>query len=217
MNIILFGPPGVGKGTQGARLAESLGILHLAMGDLLREAVANKTELGLKAKAFMDEGKLVPDELVIGLIEARITAPDAKQGFLLDGFPRNVAQAKALNAMLEKHGLQIDHVIFMDASKEALIQRLSGRLTCSACGFGFHRHYSPPKIEGQCDKCGGRLHQRADDNEEVIAQRLEVYAEQTSPLLAFYGDDESFSKVNAEADMDEVYALLESVVKGQHG
>jgi len=217
MNIILFGPPGVGKGTQGVRLAESLGIVHLAMGDLLRAAVADETELGLKAKAFMEAGKLVPDDLVIGLIEERITADDAKQGFLLDGFPRNVAQAKALNDMLHKHGLEIDHVIFMDASKQALVERLSGRLTCSACGFGFHRHYSPPKIEGRCDKCGGSLYQRPDDNEEVIAQRLDVYAEQTSPLLEFYGDDKSFSKVNAEAGMDEVYASLVSVVKGQHG
>jgi len=214
MNIILFGPPGVGKGTQGVKLAERFGIVHLAMGDLLRAAVADKTELGLKAKAFMDAGKLVTDDLVIGLIEERIIADDAAHGFLLDGFPRNVAQAKALNEMLTKHGLTIDHVIFMDASKEALLQRLTGRLTCSACGFGFHRHYSPPKIEGQCDKCGGSLYQRADDTEEVISQRLEVYAEQTSPLLDFYGDDEVFSKVDAEAGMDEVYASLERVVKG---
>jgi len=214
VNIILFGPPGVGKGTQGVKLAEQFGIVHLAMGDLLRAAVSEKTELGLKAKAFMDAGKLVTDDLVIGLIEERIVADDAANGFLLDGFPRNVAQAVALNEMLEKHGLKIDHVIFMDASKEALLQRLTGRLTCSACGFGFHRHYSPPKIEGQCDKCGGSLYQRADDTEEVISQRLEVYAEQTSPLLDFYGDDEAFSKVDAEAGMDEVYASLERVVKG---
>ena len=214
MNIILFGPPGVGKGTQGVKLAEQFGIVHLAMGDLLRSAVAEKTELGLKAKAFMDAGKLVTDDLVIGLIEARIVADDAANGFLLDGFPRNVEQAKALNEMLAQHGLKIDHIIFMDASKDALLQRLTGRLTCSACGFGFHRHYSPPKIEGQCDKCGGSLYQRADDTEEVISQRLEVYAEQTSPLLDFYGDDEVFSKVDAEAGMDEVYASLERVVKG---
>ncbi len=214
MNIILFGPPGVGKGTQGVKLAEQFGIVHLAMGDLLRSAVAEKTELGLKAKSFMDAGKLVTDDLVIGLIEARIVADDAANGFLLDGFPRNVEQAKALNEMLAQHGLKIDHIIFMDASKDALLQRLTGRLTCSACGFGFHRHYSPPKIEGQCDKCGGSLYQRADDTEEVISQRLEVYAEQTSPLLDFYGDDEVFSKVDAEAGMDEVYASLERVVKG---
>jgi len=214
MNIVLFGPPGVGKGTQGVKLAQEFGIVHLAMGDLLRAAVAAETPLGVKAKAFMDAGKLVTDELVIGLIEARICEDDASNGFLLDGFPRNVAQATALAAMLDKHGLHIEHVVFMDASKEALLERLAGRLTCKACGFGFHRHYSPPKIEGVCDKCDGTLYQRADDTEEVISQRLEVYAEQTAPLLDFYGDDEAFCKINAEAGLDEVYASLLSALKG---
>jgi len=214
MNIILFGPPGVGKGTQGVKLASEFGIVHLAMGDLLRAAVADETALGLKAKAFMDAGKLVTDELVIGLIEERISADDAVKGFLLDGFPRNVAQAVALNEMLDNKGLKINHVIFMDASKDALLARLTGRLTCSACGFGFHRHYSPPKIEGQCDKCSGSLYQRTDDTEEVISQRLEVYTEQTEPLLDFYGKDNTFCKVNAEPGMDEVYASLLVAVKG---
>jgi len=214
MNIVLFGPPGVGKGTQGVRLAKEHGIVHLAMGDLLRAAVTEKTELGLKAKSFMDAGKLVTDEIVIGMIEERIVSDEAKLGFLLDGFPRNVAQATALNEMLGRHGLKLDHIVFMDASKEALLERLAGRLTCSACGFGFHRHYSPPKIEGQCDKCDSALYQRADDTEEVISQRLEVYVEQTSPLLDFYGDSEAFYKVNAEPGMDEVFSSLQSAVKG---
>ena len=214
MNIVLFGPPGVGKGTQGVKLSAEFGIVHLAMGDLLRAAVADQTELGIKAKAFMDAGRLVTDELVIGLIEERILEDDAANGFLLDGFPRNVAQAQALNGMLAKHALVLDKVVFMDASKEALLARLAGRLTCSACGFGFHRHYSPPKIEGRCDKCEGSLYQRADDTEEVISQRLEVYAEQTSPLLDFYSNEASFRKVNAEEGMEEVYASLLSAVKG---
>jgi len=214
MNIILFGPPGVGKGTQGVKISAEFGIVHLAMGDLLRAAVAAETELGIKAKAFMDSGRLVTDELVIGLIEERILEQDAANGFLLDGFPRNVAQAQALNGMLSKHALALDKVVFMDASKEALLERLAGRLTCKACGFGFHRHYSPPKIEGQCDKCEGSLYQRADDTEEVISQRLEVYTEQTAPLLDFYGNDEAFRKVNAEAGLDEVYSSLLSAVKG---
>lgn len=213
-NIILFGPPGVGKGTQGVKLAEAFGIVHLAMGDLLRAAVAQQTTLGLKAKAFMDEGKLVTDEIVIGMIEDRITSEDAKNGFLLDGFPRNVSQAVALAEMLTVHGLSIAHVVFMNASKDALMERLAGRLTCKACGFGFHRHYSPPKIDGVCDKCDGELYQRADDTEQVISQRLEVYAEQTAPLLDFYGNDKAFCKINAEAGLDEVYASLLSALKG---
>ncbi|MDX8388569.1 MAG: adenylate kinase [Ghiorsea sp.] len=214
MNIVLFGPPGVGKGTQGVKLSAKFGIVHLAMGDLLRAAVAAQTELGKKAKEFMDAGRLVTDELVIGLIEERILEKDAANGFLLDGFPRNVAQAVALNEMLSRHALSLNDVVFMDASKDALLERLTGRLTCKACGFGFHRHYSPPKIEGQCDKCDGSLYQRADDTKEVISQRLEVYAEQTAPLLGFYGDEAEFRKVNAEAGMDEVYASLLAAVKG---
>jgi len=214
MNIVLFGPPGVGKGTQGIKLAEEFGIVHLAMGDLLRAAVTAKTELGLKAKSFMDAGKLVTDDIVIGMIEERIIADNAKDGFLLDGFPRNVAQATALEDMLTRHALTVDHVVFMDASKEALLERLCGRLICSACSFGFHRHYSPPKIDGHCDKCDGSLYQRADDTEKVISQRLEVYAEQTAPLLDYYAADASFSKVNAEYGLDQVYASLLTAIKG---
>ena len=214
MNIILFGPPGVGKGTQGLKLSESRGIVHLAMGDILRAAVAEGTDLGLKAKSFMDEGKLVTDELVIGMIEERIVAPSARSGFLLDGFPRNVAQAVALQEMLSKHALSVENVVFMDASKEALMLRLGGRLICSACSFGFHRHYSPPKIDGQCDKCSGELYQRADDNEEVISQRLGIYAEQTAPLLDYYKNEESFCKVNAEGSLDQVYSSLLQAIKG---
>jgi adenylate kinase len=214
MNIVLFGPPGVGKGTQGVKLSAEFGIVHLAMGDLLRAAVAAKTALGIKAKSFMDAGRLVTDDLVIGLIEERILEKDAENGFLLDGFPRNVAQAVALNEMLSRHELKLNDIVFMDASKDALLERLTGRLTCSACGFGFHRHYSQPKIDGQCDKCDGALYQRADDTEKVISQRLEVYSEQTSPLLDFYGDEAAFRKVNAEAGMDEVYTSLLAAVKG---
>ncbi len=211
---ILFGPPGAGKGTQAARLGERFDMAPISTGEILRENVRRQTELGKQARTYMDAGQLVPDGLIIDIIEARLEEPDCKPGFLLDGFPRNVAQATALNLMLAKHSLSLDHIVFMDASKEALLERLAGRLTCSACGFGFHRHYSPPKIEGRCDKCDGSLYQRADDTEEVISQRLEVYMDQTSPLLEFYGNEESFCKVNAEAGMGEVYASLQSAVKG---
>ena len=214
MNVILFGPPGVGKGTQGSRLAEKLGIIPIAMGDLLRAAVKEETALGLKAKGYMDAGKLVPDEVVIGMIEERITAPDAANGFLLDGFPRNVPQAEALAAMLAKHGLKIERVIFMDAPESILLERLCGRLICKACGFGFHRHYSPPRESGSCDCCGGELYQRDDDREDVIAQRLGVYAEQTQPLLDFYSGAKGFFKIDASGDVQDVYAALEKAVQG---
>ncbi|MDX8397605.1 MAG: adenylate kinase [Mariprofundaceae bacterium] len=214
MNIILFGPPGVGKGTQGVQLAENFGMIQIAMGDLLRAAVKEGTDLGVQAKGFMDAGALVPDSLVIGMIEERITAADAAGGFLLDGFPRNVAQAEALGLMLAKHDLGIDRVVFMDASEELLLQRLCGRLICKACGFGFHRHYSPPREAGSCDRCSGELYQREDDREDVIAQRLEVYRDQTQPLLDFYADFDAFHKIEASSGVAEVYSALEQVVQG---
>ncbi|MDQ6979357.1 MAG: adenylate kinase, partial [Mariprofundaceae bacterium] len=195
MNIVLFGPPGVGKGTQGNRLAEDKGLLAIAMGDLLRSEVKSNTELGLAAKRFMDAGALVPDDVVIGMIESQIIADNAQSGFILDGFPRNVAQAKALGSMLAKHDVTIDRVVFMRAEEAVLIQRLCGRLTCSSCGFGFHRHYSPPEKDGCCDKCGGVLYQREDDREAVIASRLKVYGEQTTPLLDYYSGSDLFRSV----------------------
>ncbi|MES0371111.1 MAG: adenylate kinase [Mariprofundaceae bacterium] len=213
MNIVLFGPPGVGKGTQSDNLVRELGITHFAMGDILRAAVKEGTELGLKAKEFMDAGKLVPDELVIGMIEVRIMDPEVAGGFLLDGFPRNVSQAEALALMLEKHGKTIDRVVFMDAPEDMLLTRLTGRLICRACGFGFHRHYSPPREEGRCDRCDGELYQRDDDKEEVISQRLEVYGEQTKPLLEYYKAFPAFRRLDASGEMDAVCEALMKAVK----
>ncbi|ATX78807.1 Adenylate kinase [Mariprofundus aestuarium] len=212
MNIIFFGPPGVGKGTQGERLASEKGIQHMAMGDILRAAVRDGTEAGLKAKTFMDGGKLVPDEVVVAMIEDRIAA-DKNAGFLLDGFPRNVAQAKSLDAMLAKHGVAIDRIVFLDAPEQSLIDRLCGRLICRGCGFGFHRQYSPPQKSGYCDRCGGELYQRDDDREDVIAHRLEVYHEQTAPLLSYYQQRDGFTSLDASGEMDAVYAVLKQAVE----
>lgn len=212
MNIILFGPPGVGKGTQGEKLATDESIQHMAMGDILRAAVRDGTEAGLKAKAFMDGGKLVPDDVVVAMIEDRITA-DKSTGFLLDGFPRNVPQAEALDKMLANQGLAVDHVVFMDAPEESLLERLCGRLICRGCGFGFHRQYSPPQKSGLCDRCGAELYQREDDREDVIAHRLEVYREQTEPLLDYYQGRDGFSRLDASGEMSSVYSELKQVVE----
>ena len=211
MNLILFGPPGVGKGTQGEKLASEYGLSHLAMGDILRAAVRDETEAGVQAKQFMDAGQLVPDAVVVAMIEDRIVGGD-RCDFLLDGFPRNVAQAQALDVMLDKHGLSIDRIVFMDAPEENLLKRLCGRMICRACGFGFHRQYSPPLKSGCCDRCGGELYQRDDDREDVISHRLEVYREQTAPLLDFYRHQDGFFRLDASGEMDAVYAALKEAV-----
>jgi len=211
MNLILFGPPGVGKGTQGSRLSTEFNVAHLAMGDILRAAVRDATAAGLQARQYMDAGQLVPDAVVVAMIEERILA-GSDQDFLLDGFPRNVAQAEALDAMLAKNALSIGRIVFMDAPEESLLKRLCGRLICRACGFGFHRQYSPPLKAGCCDRCGGELYQRDDDREDVIANRLEVYNEQTAPLLEFYQHRNGFLKIDAGGEMEAVYAALKEAV-----
>jgi len=212
MNLVLFGPPGVGKGTQGGHFSSENSINHLAMGDILRAAVRDATEAGKQAKAYMDEGKLVPDDVVVSMIEDRIVKDDAA-GFLLDGFPRNVAQAKALDAMLAHHRLTLDKIVFMDAPEGDLLERLSGRLICRACGFGFHRHYSPPRESGRCDRCDGELYQREDDREEVIANRLRVYRDQTEPLLVYYNGRPGFIRLDASGEMQAVYTALKEAVR----
>ncbi|MDX8412099.1 MAG: adenylate kinase [Mariprofundaceae bacterium] len=212
MRLVLFGPPGVGKGTQGERLASELGVIQAATGDMLRAAVSAGTQLGKQARTYMDAGKLVPDAVVVGLIEERISQKDAAHGFLLDGFPRNLAQAEALDAMLQHRDMQLERVVFMRAEEAALIERLSGRLLCRACGFGFHRHYSPPRDEGHCDRCGGELYQRDDDRESVITSRLEVYREQTEPLRSHYADHPGFREIDGGEAIDEVYENLKKAV-----
>ena len=186
MNLILLGPPGAGKGTQAQMIVERYHIPQISTGDILRKAVKEGTPLGKKAKAFMDQGQLVPDEVVIGIIDGRLRTPDCNPGFILDGFPRTIAQAEALQPILNKIGKSIDHVINVEVDTEELVRRLTGRRTCKNCGAMFHILFHPPKVEGICDRCGGTLDQREDDKEETIQIRLNEYQRQTAPLIQYY-------------------------------
>jgi len=186
MKLILLGPPGAGKGTQAKMLTERFGIPQIATGDILRGAVQAGTALGLQAKGFMDAGALVPDEVVIGIVRERLQQQDCLAGFILDGFPRTVAQADALQSNLAELGRQLDRVVSLTVDADALVERITGRRTCRACGRGFHLTFDPPAVAGNCDACGGELYQRDDDREETIRKRLMVYAQQTAPLIDYY-------------------------------
>jgi len=186
MKLVLLGPPGAGKGTQAKKLVERLGIPQISTGDLLRAAVRDETDLGLKAKEKMDAGQLVPDEIVIGMVRERLAKEDCQPGFILDGFPRAVAQAQALDEILGETGDSLDHVVSIEVPEEELVRRLTGRRSCPKCGAMFHVVFNPPTKEGICDECGGELITRADDNEETIRSRIAVYREQTEPLKEFY-------------------------------
>ncbi|MBF0589604.1 MAG: adenylate kinase [Magnetococcales bacterium] len=208
MKLILMGGPGAGKGTQARRIAEKYGIPQLSTGDMLRAAVKAGTEVGLKAKAAMESGSLVTDDIVVGIISDRIQEDDCKGGFILDGFPRTVEQAKALTKMLKKRDLKIDFVIDITADDEELVGRITGRSTCSKCGEGYHTMFKKSSKEGICDKCGGELTTRADDNEETVRNRLGVYHEQTAPVLGYYGKKGALKEVNGMLAMDEVFNAL---------
>lgn len=186
MIVILLGPPGVGKGTQGARLCESEGLRHVATGDLLRAARRDGTELGLRAREFMDRGELVPDEVIIGMVAELLSGLDADAGVVLDGFPRTVPQAKALGTVLRDTGRGVDRVLVLTAPDEVLVKRISGRRSCPECGAVYNVHFTPPATEGVCDRCGAGLTHRADDTPETVANRLEVYRGQTEPLIEYY-------------------------------
>ncbi len=210
MIVVFLGPPGSGKGTQAKKLSQELGLLHISTGDLLREAVKNQTPLGLKAREYMERGELVPDSIMISLIEE--VMPE-EGGFILDGFPRTVPQALALEEMLRAYNKQVDSVFLFDISEEVVVERLSGRLTCSQCGAVYHKKYNPPKQEGICDLCGGKLIQREDDKEEVIRKRYRVYVEQTKPLVEFYQERNKLTRLDAEQDIQEVNRRLLEVLK----
>jgi adenylate kinase len=211
VRIVLLGMPGVGKGTQAKALAKQLNILHICSGDLLRQAVSKGSELGKKAKDFMDKGELVPDNLVDQLIRERINQSDAKNGFVLDGYPRNNQQAMELDKMLLSNQQEIDAVICLEASPEVIIQRLTGRRLCSKCQANFHIKNMPPKREGICDYCGGKLYRRRDDNEETIKNRLKVYQQATLSLIDYYRNKNKLQKILADEEADVV---LKKILKG---
>lgn len=214
MKLILLGPPGAGKGTQAKMLVDHFGVPQISTGDILRAAVKDGSPMGVKAKSFMDSGALVPDEVVVGIVEERLVKPDCESGFILDGFPRTLPQADALAKTLSALNKDIDSVVSLEVDIEALVARLAGRRACSACGAGYHLQYEPSKESGVCDSCGGELIQREDDREETIRNRMAVYTEQTSPLVNYYRQAGSLSCVDGMLPIEEVgkaiLALLEA-------
>ena len=205
MNIILLGPPGAGKGTQAKRLETSRGLVQLSTGDMLRAAAASGSELGQQAKRIMDAGQLVPDEVMIQMIAERTDLPDCAQGFILDGFPRTMPQAEALDRMLTAKGRGLDAVIEMKVDDEAMVERITGRYTCAKCGAGYHDRFQQPKVAGLCDACGGtEFERRADDNEETVRARLVAYHGQTVPILPYYGEKGILKSIDGMAPIDRV-------------
>ncbi len=213
MKLILLGPPGAGKGTQAKMLTEKFNIPQISTGDILRAAVKDGTAMGLKAKAFMDAGGLVPDEVVVGIVRDRLQEADCDNGFILDGFPRTVAQADALQVSLQAMGKELDRVISLDVDAEALVERLTGRRTCKDCGRGYHVKFDPPGKAGICDACGGALFQRDDDREETIRKRLQVYADQTSPLISYYRDAGALMELDGMQPIPEVQEKMLSLLQ----
>jgi adenylate kinase len=214
MNLILLGPPGAGKGTQAKRLQESRGLVQLATGDMVRAAIASGSELGQRVKAIYDAGRLVPDDIIIDMIAERISAPDTERGFILDGFPRTVRQAEALDAMLAGHGRALDHVILIEVDEAALIDRLSGRFSCGTCGALYHERNHPPEIAGECDDCGPtEFVRRADDRPEALATRFAAYRNQTAPILPYYRARGILRSVDGMASIDAVTRQIEAVLR----
>jgi adenylate kinase len=214
MRIVLLGPPGAGKGTQAIRLAQKLNLPHISTGDLLRQNVKDKTDLGQEAEDFMHKGLLVPDGLVAKMLTQRFNEPDGKLGFILDGYPRNLNQAKTLEEILDKKGPDIDFVFYLDTSEPVIIQRLSGRLVCNACGANFHIKNMPPKINAICDNCGGELIQRPDDKEETIRKRLEVYKKEVSGLIKYYEAKQKLYRLSADEEPEIVLDKIVNLAKG---
>ncbi len=213
MIVVLLGPPGVGKGTQGELMARRFGIPRIVTGDMLREEVRESTSLGREASSYMSRGELVPDSLIIGMIEKRIVGDGVRKGFILDGFPRTVVQAEAFDRMLDKYGLVLSRVIFINVPDDDVIRRLSGRRICEKCGAVYHVVFDPPSVQGVCDKCGGNLLQRKDDREETILKRLKVYNEITAPLVAYYRDRNLLLEIDGSGSIEEVFNRIVKEIK----
>lgn len=213
MNIILLGPPGAGKGTQAKLLEEKRSLVHLSTGDMLREAIASGSSLGKQVKEIVESGALVPDAIIIQMIAERISASDCAKGFILDGFPRTVRQAEALDAMLAKKSWKIDHVVELAVDDEALVQRISGRFSCVKCGAGYHDTFKQPKVDGVCDVCGGReFSRRKDDTPETVKARLEAYHAQTAPILPYYRKQAVLRTVDGMADFESVATQIQTAL-----
>ena len=214
MKIVFMGPPGAGKGTQAEKIVENYQIPHISTGDMFRKAIKDQTELGMAAKRYMDQGALVPDHVTIGIVKDRLSESDCKSGFLLDGFPRTVDQAKALDEILTSLDSKIDYVINIDVDLDILKERLTGRRICRSCGATYHMIFNPPKNADVCDKCGGELYQRKDDNEETVGNRLNVYVSQTKPLLDYYSLAGNLVNINGQQSIDLVFEEIREVLGG---
>jgi adenylate kinase len=215
MNILFMGPPGAGKGTQAERIVETFEIPHISTGDAFRLAMKQGTPLGQKAKEYVDQGLLVPDDVTNGIVRERLLQDDCGKGFLLDGFPRTLAQAEALDGMLGEMGRKIDHVVNLRVDRSLLLARLTGRRICKACGATYHVLFNPPKQEGVCDKCAGGLYQRSDDTEEKVGTRLDEYISKTAPLLAYYENKGLLREVDGEKEIDTVTSEIVSQLRGK--
>ena len=208
MKLVLLGPPGAGKGTQAARLEEYYNLPHISTGDIFRKAIKDETELGQEAKQYLDQGKLVPDEVTNGIVKERLAQSDCAEGFILDGFPRTVNQAEALSQILTDLNYQLDAAVNIQVSDDEVIKRLSGRRICNDCGATYHVEFNPPADEGVCDQCGGELYQRDDDTPETIKERLEVYYDKTAAVVDYYKDEDLLLTIDGEQGLDEVFAAI---------